>query len=425
MSVLNDLFQDIADSIRTKTGGSDKLTPAQFPGEIAGISGGTSPYLRCVTFLNHDGTELGVKPVAVGDDCADPIERGIFTTPTRESDVQYDYTFSGWSATQGGTASSDALKEVNEDRTVYAAYTGAVRYYTITYYDTDGTTVLKTESLPYGAVPSYEPLHDSYTFDKWTPDPVPVTGDASYTVQWLAKPSFAGSAWSKIAEISESGQAAEYFAVGEERIIPVTIGSNTYNCKAKIVGFNHDETEDGNKVGISCILFTLPTQTNFSTQNMYYCSSYKQTPYLNANQYGTAYFPEDLRAVLKAVKKEHNGKQSTTISTEYLTTWIPSSTELGEKSSIQSQAVNLGTTYAMFSGNSGYNAYGCANGDATSPVAVTNTGGTLQTHFWARGMSTADSAALRVDSIGTPQILIENPVSSSSNSYYLPVGFCI
>lgn len=45
MSVLSELFQDIADAIRTKTGGTDTMVPASFPTEIlsivtGGISGG-------------------------------------------------------------------------------------------------------------------------------------------------------------------------------------------------------------------------------------------------------------------------------------------------------------------------------------------------------------------------------------------------
>ena len=117
---------------------------------------GSSADLRYVTFMSYDGlVEYGKKAVAVGDDCADPIARGIFATPTRESDAQYNYTFYGWAAEPNGGANASWNKAVTEDKTVYANFTAAVRYYTITYYDSDGTTVLKTESLAYGALPSY------------------------------------------------------------------------------------------------------------------------------------------------------------------------------------------------------------------------------------------------------------------------------
>ena len=57
--------------------------------------------------------------------------------------------------------------------------------YTVTYYDTDGTTVINTEQVPYGEVPSYvctkAPYEaNAYVFKGWDPAPVAVTGEASY-----------------------------------------------------------------------------------------------------------------------------------------------------------------------------------------------------------------------------------------------------
>ena len=187
MSVLSDLFQDIADAIREKTGDTDKMSPADFPQAITGIQVGGEghPDLRYVTFMFYDGeVELGKKAVAVGDDCADPISRGVFSTPTKESDAQYNYSFVGWATTPNGAWDEDALKEVKQDRTLYAAYASAIRYYTITYYDSDGTTVLKTELLAYGSVPSYTPTRDDKLFDSWLPTPVPVTEETSYQAVW-------------------------------------------------------------------------------------------------------------------------------------------------------------------------------------------------------------------------------------------------
>lgn len=84
---------------------------------------GASPDVRYVTFMSYDGlTEYGKKAVAVGDDCADPIARGIFATPTRESDAQYDYRFSSWATEPNGEAYSDWNKTITEDKTVYAVF---------------------------------------------------------------------------------------------------------------------------------------------------------------------------------------------------------------------------------------------------------------------------------------------------------------
>ena len=142
-----------------------------------------------VTFMNKDGTEeLGKKAVADGDDCADPIARGLFDTPTEESTDQYDFTFSGgWATVPNGGADANALKAVTEDRVVYADFIATLRTYTITYLDEDGETVLYTELVPYGTIPSYVPTKDGVAFDSWTPTPVAVTGEASYTAVWTSE----------------------------------------------------------------------------------------------------------------------------------------------------------------------------------------------------------------------------------------------
>jgi hypothetical protein len=90
--------------------------------EVTG-SGGSSADVRYVTFMSYDGLiEYGKKAVAVGDDCADPIARDLFATPTRESDEQYNYTFYGWATELDGAAVSNWNKAITEDKTVYACF---------------------------------------------------------------------------------------------------------------------------------------------------------------------------------------------------------------------------------------------------------------------------------------------------------------
>lgn len=190
---------------------------------------GSSAELHYVTFMNRDGTkELGKKAVADGDDCADPVARGIFDTPTEESTDQYNFTFSGsWATVPNGGADANALKAVTEDRVVYAHFIETVRYYTITYYDDDGATVLKTESLAYGAMPSYKPQRDDALFSEWSPVPSAVTGDASYTAVWGALPSFTDGTWEDIKTLAYSGNASAYFKVGDTRTETLTYSDGT------------------------------------------------------------------------------------------------------------------------------------------------------------------------------------------------------
>lgn len=151
-----------------------------------GSTGSTGAVDGCVTvtFMNGD-TVLFSRPVYIGDDCPNPIAQGHITeTPTKESTAQYDYTYSGWCAADGGTADSTILKSITEDKIIYAAYTAAVRYYTVTFYDDDGTTVLTTKEIAYGSKPSYVPTKSGFVLTGWTPEITAVTGDASYTAVW-------------------------------------------------------------------------------------------------------------------------------------------------------------------------------------------------------------------------------------------------
>ena len=179
----------IADSIRAKTGTTEAITPADMPTAIEGITGGsgtsTDERVKYVTFMNGT-TELYKQPVVAGDTCHDPYVDNNIDLPTKESTAQYDYTFNGWALTDGGSADSTALQNVTEGRTVYAAFKATARKYTITWYDDDGTTVLTTTQVAYGTVPSYAPTKDGVAFGGWTPTPVAVTGEASYTASWVS-----------------------------------------------------------------------------------------------------------------------------------------------------------------------------------------------------------------------------------------------
>ena len=212
-NVLGELFGEIADAIRGKTGDTATMKPAEFPAKISGISvgGGSSADVRYVTFMNDDGTvEVGKLPVAVGYDCPTPK-----FTPVKESTAQYDYSFYGWATEANGAANANALKAVTEDRTVYANFAAVLRYYTISFYD--GDTLLTTKTVAYGSVPSYTPTKDGYDFDGWTPAIATVTGEASYTAKWKTAAAFATASWAEISAITAAGTSASSFAVGDKR----------------------------------------------------------------------------------------------------------------------------------------------------------------------------------------------------------------
>jgi hypothetical protein len=264
----------------------------------------TSNDVRYVTFKSYDGlTEYGKKAVAVGDDCADPIARGIFTTPTRESDAQYNYTFYGWATTPGGGADANWNKAITEDKTVYANFASTVRKYTITYYDSDGTTVLKTESLAYGSTPSYAPTKEDHLFSGWSPNVETVVGDASYVAVWEEKVTFESASWEKIVSIAESGNASQVFKVGDTKPFTITYADGTTEENAFIIAdFNKGTANDGttaNIVLVSAYALKTTRQIHNKTSGSIYTSSnldtFLKNDLLNA-------LPQEIQAAAKNVR---------------------------------------------------------------------------------------------------------------------------
>ncbi|MBQ4215417.1 MAG: hypothetical protein II663_03980, partial [Bacteroidales bacterium] len=134
-----------------------------------------------VVFKNYDGTELQSSQVEYG---AVPVYSGA--TPIRPANDENTYIFVGW---------DNALTAVNADAVYIAQYSNSLNSYTITFYDEDGTTELRSIELQYGATPVYTGVipvktataEYTYSFDTWIPAIKPVTGDASYTAKYSAE----------------------------------------------------------------------------------------------------------------------------------------------------------------------------------------------------------------------------------------------
>ena len=120
-----------------------------------------------VTFVNDDGTVLDTQYIEQFESAIDPItrEENPISTPTKDSTVQYSYTFAGWDS---------SLANVVGDRIITATYTESLREYTIKYVS-KGVTVktasgLYGENIPYdGDTPVYtaEEPYAFYLFNRW------------------------------------------------------------------------------------------------------------------------------------------------------------------------------------------------------------------------------------------------------------------
>ena len=119
-----------------------------------------------VVFKNGDAE---LKSVEVAEGSAVTYSGPIPSNPATE---QYEYTFSGWSETEGGETVDLATVTLTENKTFYAVFTESVRSYTVTW-NIDGVTT--EETVAYGVTPEYKGMtptkptvgNTSYTFLGW------------------------------------------------------------------------------------------------------------------------------------------------------------------------------------------------------------------------------------------------------------------
>ena len=175
----------MADTVRTVLKSEEKYTVEQLSAAVVEVTGCFTVTFK---YTDKDGNPKEfTRPVYSGDNCPDPIAQGRIETPEKPSTAQHIFTYSGWASTEGGIADATILNNITENKTVYAVYTSSIRKYTVTYYDDDGITVLHTEQLEYGSMPSYVPTKQGMAFLGWTTTLTPVTNNTSYTVSsWIA-----------------------------------------------------------------------------------------------------------------------------------------------------------------------------------------------------------------------------------------------
>ncbi len=351
-NALKNLFADIATAIREKTGEEGTMKPIDFPSKISGISAGSSALVKYVTFMSEDGTtELFKMPVLIGDDCKDPVTHGDISTPTKESTNAYDYTHSGWSLTSGGNANSSALENVTEDRVVYASYSASARYYTVNFYDEDGTTLLHTVETTYGANVSniYTPTKGGYIFNGWNPSVNSVTGDINTCATWKPGVSFATSSWEDIVQAIDRGEL-DSFAVGDKRTESFAItGGSDQTVNMKIIGIQHDTLSDGSGKASLSIIASSSYQVSWNlftgSESDWSTSQWRS----KINGY-VENMPTILKNNIKEVQKEYYKSDRTTKAISIDKGWAPSATELGLE---YSKALVEGEKYEAYATVSG------------------------------------------------------------------------
>ena len=280
-----------------------------------------------VTFVNYDGAVLDTQHVVKYGDAVDPVTSGRIQTPTKPMDAQYTYAYSGWSS---------ALTNVAADRTITAQYTPTVRSYTIRFLN--GTSVLQSSEVAYGAVPVYSGAtpegSGSTIFAGWSPEIAAVTGAQDYAAQFVeltvpsAVKTFAECSWTEIKAVAANGHknssnqwcitrnGAEevWWDIGDEKDITLSDGET---ITLQIYDFLHDGKPDGTKapltIGMKNLMATTAKMNNTYTSVGGWEESQMRTVTLRGI---LEKLPTELQATLCEVsKKTSAGGKSTDIVT--------------------------------------------------------------------------------------------------------------
>ena len=183
-------------------------------------------------------------------------ETAVYTgsTPTKTATAQYTYSFSGWASSDGGVGGYSILNNISAPKSVYAAFVGTLRYYTVRFFN--GSTLLQTkENVAYGGSTTYSgttPTSDveGEEFSGWSPLPTNITGDTDCYAMFVNPNALDAKTWAEISDYSAAGTAANYFSVGDCKAVTLngmvgTLDISNQTYYVYILGFDHNETYEG------------------------------------------------------------------------------------------------------------------------------------------------------------------------------------
>ncbi|MDO4622414.1 MAG: InlB B-repeat-containing protein [Eubacteriales bacterium] len=136
-----------------------------------------------VIWKNEDGTVLKTdEDAAYGTKITYDGE-----TPAKAEDDSYTYTFAGW------TPELTEETTVTGDMTFTAVYTAEKKAFTVIWQNWNNDLLEKDENVEVGTVPTYDgsaPVRENkewytYNFTGWTPEVSAVTGDITYTAEYM------------------------------------------------------------------------------------------------------------------------------------------------------------------------------------------------------------------------------------------------
>ena len=207
--------------------------------QFANNMGSTSQYQ--VTYLNADEL-LKRMWVRSGNNATPPT-----TTPERESTNTRIYSFVGWNTNPNSNVNDpDASTNIQANRSIYAIFNEAIRYYTVFY--CNGADILQTvpdkqyhNSTTYDGSTPVSP--DGYTFAGWLPSGKYIDGTINANAQFYDDTEITDS-WAEIMEAVGDGTAIAKYNPGNYK----ELDCGTYGkCVMRIKGFKIDNMPSSRK----------------------------------------------------------------------------------------------------------------------------------------------------------------------------------
>ncbi len=144
-----------------------------------------------VNFYQDENKEVLLQSsvVNIGDIASYDFETN--KTPTKASTDDYDYTFNGWISGDNTYEVDTTLPKVRSNIDYVASFISVkkdLEKFVVTFVDEDGTTILDTQNLAKGSIPTYQgktPSKDqtiefTYEFSGWTPEITAVSQNTTY-----------------------------------------------------------------------------------------------------------------------------------------------------------------------------------------------------------------------------------------------------
>lgn len=307
-----------------------------------------------------------------------------------------------------------------------------------------GTSINGTCTL---IVPEAGTWSVSATLDGKTSDTKAVTITDSYAVSLnFVYPTLNKNTWETIKDISDAGQGANYWSVGDRKAVTLngTVGHLTlsnYTTYAFIIGFNHNASLEGeNRIHFQLAKTALSGGTDVCFCDSYYTSPVSTTGYFSMNSSATnsggwassqmrtnicgtslssysgtiiAVIPAALRAVLKSVTKytDNTGNNSTSASAVTATNdyfFLLSEFEVfGSISRANSNEASKQAQYAYYSAGN-------------SKVKYKHNGTSTAARWWLRSpLASSSDGFENVNTNGT----VEDRTARASFGF--PPGFCV